>query len=269
MELTYSEKPLTTNQFWRMTFDLTKKYTLHLYFFVLVIHMLSKVVLLSILPKGVDSFVFHGNLSSFASSYIILCIVSLLFTIFISITVLHQLGNFLEGHPFELFDSIIESLKKLPLALLTTALAAIYVFALPSFIVFILLKSAAVDFKGFLFLSYISLIIYIIIMSVRLSMILPIIVFEKCGPIKAIKMSRNLTRGHWWIILGALICGLVPGLSIGSVGIAGELLFAPLTAVFFNSVIILLWHDLKVRKNLLPTPQDQKITSKSSDESIY
>jgi hypothetical protein len=106
-------------------------------------------------------------------------------------------------------------------------------------------------------------------MSVRLSLILPIIVFEKCGPFQAIKMSRNLTRGHWWRILGALIGGLVPGLSIGSVPIAVELLFAPLTAIFFNSVIILLWHDLKVRKNLLHTPQEPKIISKSSGEETY
>lgn len=198
--------------------------------------------------------------------YVLQEIFVIVITVFLSVTVVHQLGVFLEGNPVTLKDSINLAVRKWSLMFFTMLIAYCLVII------------------GFLLILpgiYLFFIIFLIT---------PVVVFENIGLFKAIKRSLCLLWGNWWrtfsvfMLTFLVTAGLMLIMKsfrsfllllhttdrVASISqIALQLILTPFVSIFFYSVIILIWHDLRVRENILLPPQVQKIRPKSSDDEIY
>lgn len=268
MLLRYPEKPLAITQLWKMSFDLFLKFTFQLYFFLLIGIVLQEI------PQLIwGNRVVYYDIAVFAMPkemawywYVLQEIFVIVITVFLSVTVIHQLGVFLEGNPVSLKDSINLAVRKWSLMFFTMLIAFCLVI---------------IGFLLFLPGIYLFFILFLIT---------PVVVFENIGLLKAVKRSLSLLWGNWWrtfcvflltFLVTTVLMLLMKGFRsvllmlqisdhVASISqVALQLILTPFVSIFFYSVIIVLWHDLKVRENFLQIPQERKTIPKSSDEEIY
>jgi len=118
-----------------------------------------------------------------------------------------------------------------------------------------------------IFFGALLLIIPGIMLMVRWSVALPACVVEGMGPTDSLGRSAALTKGHRWMIFGIVIV-----LTIGSavvnklltlllapagvvVAAFGSLIWTALWSVYWNCVIVMVYHDLRVAKEGIDTAQ--------------
>jgi hypothetical protein len=122
------------------------------------------------------------------------------------------------------------------------------------------------------FLIGFALIVLGCMLAIRWSVALPVCVVERFGPIVSLGRSRDLTKGHRWAILainllifvvlilvvivfgGLAALALMPaGAMPGSAGFAalqiGSLLWNAVWIAYYNSVLVMIYHDLRVAKD--------------------
>jgi hypothetical protein len=106
-----------------------------------------------------------------------------------------------------------------------------------------------------------------LILIVMWAVIVPVCVVERLGPIDSMSRSSDLTRGHRWKLSGIMIPllalqeigrRLVPfilapaGLVVMSLGVV---LWTAMWASYWNCVLIMTYHDLRVAKEGVDTEQ--------------
>jgi hypothetical protein len=99
-----------------------------------------------------------------------------------------------------------------------------------------------------------------IILAIMWSVALPVCVLEQLGPISSLGRSSDLTKGHRWKILGVIILLVIGnvlgafllGLLLAPVGfmvtVIGSLVWTALWTAYYNSVLVMIYHDLRVSK---------------------
>jgi hypothetical protein len=112
---------------------------------------------------------------------------------------------------------------------------------------------------GFL-VGAVLLVVPAIILLVVWSVALPACVLERLGPIASLKRSSALTKGHRWKIFGIMLLLWIATLvvitvlgallfSLGAIALAiGKFLWTTVWAAYYNSVLIMIYHDLRVAK---------------------
>jgi hypothetical protein len=104
----------------------------------------------------------------------------------------------------------------------------------------------------------------------------PVCVVERLGVFRSMGRSRELTKGHRWRIFGLSLLVLVPALIIGgivgviavaggaatlnaalasTVGKIANLIWSALWTAFYNIVVVVAYHDLRVAKEGVDTDQ--------------
>ncbi|MGP0088592.1 MAG: hypothetical protein ACLPKB_01310 [Xanthobacteraceae bacterium] len=99
-----------------------------------------------------------------------------------------------------------------------------------------------------------------VILAIMWSVALPVCVLEQLGPISSLGRSSALTKGYRWKIfgmvlllvianfLGSFVVGLVLApVSFMTVAIGG-LVWTALWTAYYNSVLVMIYHDLRVSK---------------------
>jgi hypothetical protein len=99
-----------------------------------------------------------------------------------------------------------------------------------------------------------------LILLVMWSVALPVCVLEGLGPTSSLGRSSALTKGHRWQIFGIIILLFIANGLVGFVldkvlapmgvmtaAVAG-LIWAALWAAYYNSVLVMIYHDLRVTK---------------------
>lgn len=265
MLLRYSEKPLDITQLWKMSFDLSLKSIFQLYFFLLVVNVLQVIPQMIwgnwVVYYGIASLVLPKELAWHWIGLEGLFVAVIM--VFLSVAVVHQLGVFLEGNPVKLKDSINLAVRKLPLMFFTMLITYCLVFI-----------GSLLILPG-IYLFFI------------LFLVTPVVVFENSGLFKAIKRSISLLWGNWWRTFGVLMLAFLVSAGfmlimkgfrsfllmlqmtdhVASISqVALQLVLGPFLSILFYSVIVLLWHDLKLRKTLSQTRHEQKTVVNSSGE---
>lgn len=99
-----------------------------------------------------------------------------------------------------------------------------------------------------------------VILAIMWSVALPVCVLEQLGPTSSLGRSSELTKGHRWKILGIVILlvianvlgAFVLGLLLAPVGfmaaVIGSLVWTALWTAYYNSVLVMIYHDLRVSK---------------------
>jgi hypothetical protein len=119
--------------------------------------------------------------------------------------------------------------------------------------------------------------VFAVMVTIRWSLIIPVVVLEGAGPIKGMGRSWRLVRGSWWRVFGILLLtefivslaaeliqlpfafggglGSVLGSSGGSVSIAsvilsaiGSIISSAVTAPLLAGAVVLLYTDLRMRR---------------------
>jgi hypothetical protein len=105
------------------------------------------------------------------------------------------------------------------------------------------------------------------ILLVMWAVVVPACIVEGLGPIESMSRSAGLTKGHRWQIFGIIILiGIVNlvgskvlGLILGPAGVTvasiGNLIWTAVWAAYWNCVLIMIYHDLRVAKEGLDTQQ--------------
>jgi flagellar biosynthesis protein FlhB len=96
-----------------------------------------------------------------------------------------------------------------------------------------------------------------IYLAIRWSFALQIAALERRGPLQAIARSSELVSGSWWRVFGIMllvgilvaIVGGIVGAILGFAPLAGSLIVAVFLAPILAIVQILLYHDLRVRRD--------------------
>jgi hypothetical protein len=99
-----------------------------------------------------------------------------------------------------------------------------------------------------------------VILAIMWSVALPVCVLERLGPMTSLGRSGDLTKGHRWKILGIVVLLVIANI-IGSVvlelvltpvgvvtAVIGSLVFTALWTAYYNSVLVMIYHDLRVSK---------------------
>jgi hypothetical protein len=106
-----------------------------------------------------------------------------------------------------------------------------------------------------------------LILMVMWSVVVPACVIEGLGPTASMARSSQLTKGHRWKIFGAvlllviinLIASGIVGLVLAPIGYAvaaiGRLAWTAIWTAFWNCVLIMIYHDLRVAKEGIDTEQ--------------
>ena len=118
-----------------------------------------------------------------------------------------------------------------------------------------------------LFFGFILLIVPAIILFVMWTVALPACVVEGLGPIDCMRRSTELTRGYRWKILGIMILLLIISWVVDSIlntiaaegGIVAKtvitLLWTAAWWSYWNCVLVMIYHDLRVVKEGIDTAQ--------------
>src|SRR5262245_15048927 len=111
-----------------------------------------------------------------------------------------------------------------------------------------------------IWVGFLLLVIPGIMLMVRWSVAVPACVLEGTGPVASLRRSAALTKGHRWKIFGIfLLVWIVSMVVAGLLGLIADQfgrtanLFANFCwtacwAAYFNSVLVMLYHDLRVGK---------------------
>ena len=117
-----------------------------------------------------------------------------------------------------------------------------------------------------------------IMLAVRWSAALPACVVEGLGPLASMGRSAQLTKGHRWkifgifililiigvlvfAIVGAIVFALVGSFSLGAlergfgIGSLVSLIFSAMVTAYYNIVLVMVYHDLRVAKEGVDTEQ--------------
>jgi uncharacterized membrane protein len=99
-----------------------------------------------------------------------------------------------------------------------------------------------------------------VMLLVRWSVAVPACVLDRTGPVASLKRSATLTKGHRWKIFGMflllwIVSMVVAGLIImvarpfgALAGVVAGFIWTALWSAYFNSVWVMLYHDLRVAK---------------------
>ena len=99
-----------------------------------------------------------------------------------------------------------------------------------------------------------------VMLLVRWSVGVPACVLDRTGPVASLKRSATLTKGHRWKIFGMflllwIVSMVVAGLIImvarpfgALAGAVAGFIWTALWSAYFNSVWVMLYHDLRVAK---------------------
>jgi hypothetical protein len=99
-----------------------------------------------------------------------------------------------------------------------------------------------------------------VILAIMWSVALPACVVEGLGPIASLRRSANLTKGYRWKIFGIFLLLMVVSLvGAGLIGLLSFQLGPVVTAIvhfvlnavwaaYFNSLLVMIYHDLRVAK---------------------
>jgi len=110
-------------------------------------------------------------------------------------------------------------------------------------------------------IGFVLLVIPGVMLMVRWSVAVPACLLERLGPLASLKRSAELTKGHRWKIFGTflpvwLVSLIVSGLLtvfarlLGpTVVLAAKLVWAAAWGAYFNSVWVMVYHDLRVAKD--------------------
>ena len=122
-----------------------------------------------------------------------------------------------------------------------------------------ILLSAVLFFIG-VFLAPIVMIVLAGMLTSRWFVAIPACVLERLGPIASLGRSAALTKGHRWKIFGMLLIVFVTIIAVGAVigisffvagrivGSLVNLVVVAVWAAYFNSMWVMLYHDLRVAK---------------------
>jgi hypothetical protein len=135
-------------------------------------------------------------------------------------------------------------------ALLLFALA-VGLFAIPLIILFVGLgwldasDLSAAQPQGAFGLLVMLLVLFALLMSVRVTLTVPVSSAEALGPVKILKRSWELTRGHYWRLLAFLLLILVAAIAILAVasligGILARLASDEVTAMSLGALLLAL-----------------------------
>lgn len=119
-----------------------------------------------------------------------------------------------------------------------------------------------------LIVGFILLIIPCLILLAMWAVVVPACLVEGLGPIQSMSRSTQLTKGHRWQIFGMLfVLGLADAIGlfilglilapIGGVTVVAivKLVWTAAWAVYFNCMLIMIYHDLRVAKEGVGTDQ--------------
>jgi hypothetical protein len=125
---------------------------------------------------------------------------------------------------------------------------------------------------GFLYaiaimIGFVLLVVPGVILIVMWAVVVPACLVEGLGPIESMSRSSALTKGHRWQIFGIMILlgilswigSFILGLVLSAAGpvITGivNLVWTAAWAVYWNCVLIMIYHDLRVAKEGVDTTQ--------------
>ena len=106
-----------------------------------------------------------------------------------------------------------------------------------------------------------------LILLVMWAVVVPACVVEGLGPIESMSRSAALTKGHRWAILGIMLLAgivnwigsLIIGLVLGAAGAVAvgivNLVWTAVWAVYWNCLLVMLYHDLRVAKEGIASEQ--------------
>jgi hypothetical protein len=99
-----------------------------------------------------------------------------------------------------------------------------------------------------------------LIVLVMWSVALPVCVLEGLGPVSSLGRSSALTKGHRWQIFGIVLLLTIANVLVSLVldklltplgfmtAAVGSLIWTSLWAAYYNSVLVMIYHDLRVTK---------------------
>jgi hypothetical protein len=115
--------------------------------------------------------------------------------------------------------------------------------------------------------GFLLLIIPGIILMIRWSVALPACVVEGLGPVASLGRSANLTKGYRWKIFGIFLLMWLASILVGSlIGLLSDpfgltatfianFVWNAVWAAYYNSVLVMTYHDLRVAKEGIDTDQ--------------
>ncbi len=216
---------------------------------------LSLVSALLAVPLGVASVFFEDPTKPPGTQFFIWFFVGLLLTMLVSITIYNAIVHRLWGVANNSDRGLSPSIERALATLLPT------------------LGSALLYFLAVMG-GTLLLIIPGIIFTLSMMFFIVAIVVDRAGPVQALALSRKLVKGNWWrtatvisvpafVLIGFFLIvmfgiGVFAGLSGNAEALQGfqanlimqlvQSLFNSVTTPFFTAVYLLLYHDLKLRK---------------------
>ena len=117
-------------------------------------------------------------------------------------------------------------------------------------------------------LAGIALVIPAFIVFTMLAVAPPACVVERLGPIKSLKRSARLTKGHRWKVFGLWLATIGSGMIVQGVlvgvavkigglplGLLTQFLVGALWGAFYAILVVVAYHDLRVAKEGVDTDQ--------------
>jgi hypothetical protein len=132
---------------------------------------------------------------------------------------------------------------------------------------FLPLLGLAILYALAIMVGFVLLVVPGLILLVMWAVVVPACLVEGLGPIQSMSRSAELTKGHRWQIfgimflvgilnwIGSLILGLVLAPAGATVAALVNLVWTAAWAVYFNCLLIMIYHDLRVAKEGVDTAQ--------------
>jgi glycerophosphoryl diester phosphodiesterase family protein len=188
------------------------------------------------LQFGVDNSAAEPSLES-ALTVLLSIVFSLLLNTVGFAVIIHIAFQYLRGQPASLADALPKGLARM----------------------FPLIGAALLLSLGVV-LGTLLLIIPGIMLAIRWFLAMPVCVLERAGPVASLRRSAELTKGHRWGLFGIFVVvlvvngviGALVGLLVSSaglmVGVLAQFVWAAIWTAYFDSVWVMMYHDLRVAK---------------------